>query len=242
MAFGCGGTTVQPECDLPAGLELTIESTDRLNPDPRGEPLPTVLRIFQLASIASAETASFTEMWNEHEELLGDALLGMDELTVYPGRRVRRSFERNPDANYLIAMGLYREPSGQSWRVILSLPPPPGEQECAARANAEDEEEVVELVNPSVELYMDDYRIEGTLRLERAESGCVGLECLADDSADGVTDEAGSAAEGAGQDAAGSAADSATPTTPSAGDLAPKGGNPAELRSRGPARVGGANR
>ncbi|MEM9192932.1 MAG: type VI secretion system lipoprotein TssJ [Myxococcota bacterium] len=203
---GCGGTTLLPECDVEGAVNLRVESAGHLNPDDDGDALPTVLRIYQLTELKDIETASFDELWNTPEELLEDAIVVEDELTIYPERVIERSFERNPDANYLLAMGLYRRPAGYSWRTILELPPPLEEQQCAAREAAEDpEDDVPQGVNPRVELYMDDYRIEGALFLEPAENGCTGLDCL-----DELAEDAASEAEGAGEEA--------LPDTPDAPD------------------------
>jgi type VI secretion system protein VasD len=232
FVFGCGGTTVLPECEVPGEVGLVVDSSARLNPDRSGEPLPTILRLFQLSDVRTAETATFRELWNKHEEILGESVKAMDEVTIWPERHLEREFERNPEANYVLAMGLYRRPAGFSWRVIFELPPTPEEQECAARAGAEEDEEEAgpELVNPSLRLYMEDYRIEGALRLEAVEQ-CTGAECAlelgegevnsaADSLQEGAESEAGGAAGDAASEAAGSA-----PTAP-----APKGSASEERR------------
>ncbi len=223
---GCGGTTVASECEVPGAVNLVVTTEERLNPDPDGRALPTVLRLFQLAELSGVETASFEELWRDAEQVLGESVVGADELTVYPARRLERRFERNPDANYLLAMGLFRRPGGTSWRAILELPPPPEEQECAARAELDDDEEVPEFVDPRVELFMDDYRIEGTLTLEPAGRGCVGFGCDLEDVADGAGQQAQEAAEteagAAAEGAAGEAAEAA-PSAPGVGVPAPKG-------------------
>lgn len=182
LCSGCGGPTIVPSCDVPGSLTLIIETSDQLNPDDRRRALPTVVRLFQLSSLGPTETATFQEMWQEHEELLADYSVGMDELTVYPERTITRSFERNPEANYLVVMGLFRNPAGVSWRTILELPPPPSEQECAARLAANDDEEPVPPgLNPRVLVEMDDYHLEGTLYLDpESGGGCTGLDCLED--------------------------------------------------------------
>lgn len=222
LCVGCGGTTVLPECEVPGEVGLVVDSSVRLNPDRAGEPLPTILRLFQLADVRTAETATFNELWKKHEEILGDSVMAMDEVTIWPDRHLERAFERNPDANYVLAMGLYRRPAGYSWRVIFQLPPTPEEQECAARSGAEEEEEeVAGLVNPSLRLYMEDYRIEGNLRLEAVQQ-CSGAECAVELGEGEVNSAADSLVEGAESEAAGAAGDAAG-AAPEAAPPAPKG-------------------
>ena len=132
LIAGCGGNNARPNCDASEQANLTIRATDRANPDEDGRPLPTVIRVYQLANIGTMETATFEEIWESDEDTLGEAFLGKDELTIYPDTTVNREFERNPDANYIVGAAIVRRPTGQSWRTILEIPPPASEAQCAA--------------------------------------------------------------------------------------------------------------
>lgn len=174
MLAGCGAAQA-PACDLPSDVNLTVKASDRLNPDDRGRSLPTVVRIFQVTELGDIETARFEELWKQPDELMGDTLVGKDQLTVYPDRVVKRSFERNPKANYLVGVGLFRRPSGVTWRTILELPPTPSEQQCAAQTRGE--EDAAPPVTPRVVLFVEDYRMRGQLESVRAGE-CDGIGCL----------------------------------------------------------------
>lgn len=168
---GCGGASARPSCDAQENANLRIESSDRMNPDEDGRPLPTIVRIYQLKNIGSMETATFDEIWQHDEDTLGDAFLGKDELVMYPDSHVSRQFERDPDANYIVGVAIVRRPTGVSWRTILELPPPAAEAQCAAlqeNPDAPPEEQ------PSVHLAfeLDDYQIEGAIRLEYPPPPC----------------------------------------------------------------------
>jgi type VI secretion system VasD/TssJ family lipoprotein len=171
VSLAACGSQARPSCEPSESANLIIETTDRLNPNEAGIPLPTVVRIYQLANIGTMETATFDEIWRTDEDTLGDAFLGKDELTVFPRARVNRQFERNPDANYIVGVGIFRRPTGVSWRTILELPPPAAEAQCAAlqqNPDAPPEEQ------PSVALRfeLDDYMIEGSVRLEYPPAPC----------------------------------------------------------------------
>lgn len=177
----CGGTNARPTCDPQENANLRIEATDRLNPDEGGRPLPTKVRIYQLANIGSMETATFDEIWEKDEDILGDALLGKDELWIYPDSRISRQFERNPDANYIVGVAIVRRPTGVSWRTILELPPPAAQAQCAAlQENPEAPPEEQPKVSLAFEL--DDYQIEGAIRLEYPPPPCeeTDVMCLAE--------------------------------------------------------------
>ena len=136
---GCGGNNARPNCNAQENANLRVEATDRMNPDEDGRPLPTLVRVYQLGSIGTMETASFDDIHQNDEEILGDAFLGKDEFTVYPESRTNRQFERNPDANFIVGFAAVRRPTGVSWRTILELPPPAAEAQCAALQENPDE-------------------------------------------------------------------------------------------------------
>ncbi|MGE0787603.1 MAG: type VI secretion system lipoprotein TssJ [Sandaracinaceae bacterium] len=187
----CGGSRSRPSCDAQENAQLTIEATDRMNPDEDGRPLPTIVRVYQLANINVMETASFDEIWRTDEDTLGDAFLGKDELTVYPDTRINREFERNPDANYIVGMAVVRRPTGQSWRTILQLPPPAQEAQCAA---LQDDPDAPPPEQPTVYLRfeIDDYQIEGAVRLEYPPPPCeeTDLICIAEREAAATMEDA----------------------------------------------------
>lgn len=190
MASGCG-QNARPSCDAQEDAQLRIEATERMNPDEEGRPLPTVVRVYQLSNINVMETASFEEIWQNAEETLGDAVLGSDELTIYPDTRINREFERNPEANYIVGVAIVRRPTGVSWRTILELPPPASEAQCAALQENPDE---APPEPPTVYLRfeLDDYQIEGAVRLEYPPPPCADddLVCIAEREASSTLEEA----------------------------------------------------
>lgn len=168
----CKRPTVRTSCDVPDRGNLTIEATERLNPDENGQALPTIIRIYQLANLGPLELATFQEIWRQDEATLGDALLGKDELTIYPGHTRSMNFERNPDAQFIVGVAIVRRPQGQSWRTIMELPPPTNELRCAALQGQEDPEEAPATPPQTViHLFVDAYQIEGSLTLVPVEEG-----------------------------------------------------------------------
>lgn len=174
---GCGGTQ-SPACNIPEQGNLLIYATDRVNPDENGQALPTIVRVYQLTNLGSLELASFEDIWENAEETLGDTMLVEDEVTIYPGQRVTRAFERDPAANYIVGVAIVRRPSGASWRSVLDLPISAEAQRCAALQ--EDPEEAPEAPALSrVVFRLDGYSIEGNLRLDESSGGCGGdLDCI----------------------------------------------------------------
>jgi type VI secretion system protein VasD len=155
----CGGAQPPPPqsaCNLP--ISIGVNASDRLNPNELAEPLPTVVRVFQLKRSARVEEADFVQLWEQPDETVGEDLIQKQELTVYPGSRQRIAMELVPETRFLVGMAVFRQPTATQWRTVVPLPP--ATKLCAAyKERAPD---------PAVEFSLDGYRIEARSHLLRA--------------------------------------------------------------------------
>lgn len=165
-------------CELPSSSSLTIRGSEQLNPDADGRSLPTIVRVYQLRDIGSFEIASFEEVWQRPEAVLGDSLLSKDEVTLYPSQVVTRSFDRNPAANFVVAVGIFRRAVGNTWRTVMPLPPTRSQTQCALAQSGDDDGPPP---IPQVTLLLEDNHIRGILRLVEPDSNF--LDSLPDVSA-----------------------------------------------------------
>lgn len=141
LAVGsCSSSTPpkEPEkCKLSA-LSGAIIASPHLNPTVEGEPRPVQLRLYQLKTDTSFLNASFEQIWQDDKTALGDSLVKVEEMSVYPNTRVEFKFERNDAAQFLTAAALFREPKGRTWFTSFELPPPASAGSCGAKSKAED--------------------------------------------------------------------------------------------------------
>src|SRR5438045_1322459 len=114
--------TPPPPCPDPEPLRLVVNASDRLNPGERGEPLATVVRIYQLKSSSKISGAAFEEMLDRDKDTLGDELVSAKELTVNPADRIDPALTRGDGVNYIAVVALFRQPGGTFWRAIYHLP------------------------------------------------------------------------------------------------------------------------
>jgi type VI secretion system protein VasD len=103
-------------------VRLVLRGTERLNPGEKGEPLATVVRVYQLKASNKISDAGFEELLDNDKTVLADDLIGMQELTLHPGERLDPPVPRLDGAQYLAVVGLFRQPAGTSWRVLYHLP------------------------------------------------------------------------------------------------------------------------
>ncbi|WP_224367694.1 type VI secretion system lipoprotein TssJ [Hyalangium versicolor] len=116
-------------CDTPPPIYTRVDAaTDGVNPDALGRSLPTVVQFLQLKDTVKLERASFQKLWSEPKEFLGEDLLLTSEFTVAPGRETGRWMKRDPKAQFVAAIGLFRQPLGYSWLAVAKLPPVPANQ------------------------------------------------------------------------------------------------------------------
>ncbi len=139
-------------------LTAAVISTAHINPTDAGEPRPVQVRLYQLKNDVGFRNATFDEVWKADEEKLAEDLLDRQEFPVYPNARMEVDFERNPEAQYIVAAALFRTPRGKQWFTIFELPPPPGEEACGAVCVDGECSEPAEF-NPKVYIRVDGTRV-----------------------------------------------------------------------------------
>jgi type VI secretion system protein VasD len=107
--------------ERPASVDVTLSAAERLNPDASGESLPTLFRIHLLGSAAKAETAGYEELYGGAKEALGEDLLAVEEIVLSPGETVEKRIAAERPARALLVVGVFRRPSGTSWRSIVPI-------------------------------------------------------------------------------------------------------------------------
>lgn len=152
VAAGCSKPHA---CEKPEPANLWAAASEELNPNPDGEPLPTLIRVYQLSEVGELQQASFDELMRDAEGALGDSLLATNEITVFPGRSAFQDFERDPGAKYVVGVAVVRQPSGTSWRAVLPMP-------MCGESSA----------RPMVRFFVDGYSIQGTIGRENKPEGC----------------------------------------------------------------------
>jgi type VI secretion system VasD/TssJ family lipoprotein len=137
VALGMLLATVVPlGCATPAGLgrcraRVVVQATETVNLDRAGQSLPTPVRFYQLKDVKNLKSASFEDMWTHAEETLGDDLVDVQEVVVYPSQKHSDAILIKEDATYFVAAAIFREPSGSAWRTYTRLPAVGTVKRCA---------------------------------------------------------------------------------------------------------------
>jgi type VI secretion system protein VasD len=209
-----GPAPKEPEKCKVQALTGAIIASPHINPTIEGDPRPVQLRLYQLKSDTSFLNASFEQVWQDDKTALGDSLVKVEELSVYPNTRVAFKFERNDAAQFLTAAALFREPKGRTWFASFELPPPPSAGSCGAKSK-EGEADAGTKPDYRIYIWLDGTTVqdgadhadefpEGRVINADGTTSVIGSECAdaADAAKNSLTDAAGAAKDSA-TDAAG---------------------------------------
>jgi type VI secretion system protein VasD len=105
----------------PARVNVVLSAAQNVNPDPSGQPLSVVVRIYQLKDSGRLESADYNAIWKSDKETLSDDFLDRQERIVQPGAREALEIKANPLTAYLGVVALFRNPSGDTWRKIIPV-------------------------------------------------------------------------------------------------------------------------
>jgi type VI secretion system protein VasD len=122
LLFPCAVLLILTGCPKePARVNVVLSAAQNINPDPSGQPLSVVVRIYQLKDPGRLETADYNAIWKSDKQTLSDDFLDRQERIVQPGVRETLEIRTSPLTAYLGVVALFRNPSGDTWRKIIPV-------------------------------------------------------------------------------------------------------------------------
>jgi len=130
LAWACAEKTPPPAAPAPEPepckelekLPVVVDGASDLNAGPDGQPLPTIVRVYQLKGTGRLETASLDQLIRSGPEILGEDVVDSREFTLNPRARFFPDMRRDSAATHVAVVGLVRRPSGNSWWAVATLP------------------------------------------------------------------------------------------------------------------------
>jgi type VI secretion system protein VasD len=107
----------------PPLLDLTAIGGADQNPDTAGHPTSVAIRLFQLASSGTFESADVFALTERETETLGADDLGSEMFVLSPGERHVVQHGLKPGAAYVGAVALFRLIDRAAWRGVVPLAP-----------------------------------------------------------------------------------------------------------------------
>lgn len=114
-----------PEAKQPIRLEVNVNARATVNPDDEGRAAPIVVRIYQLKSEATFNTADFFTLQERDKALLGDELVMREQLELRPGEQLTIRRIVNPSTTVIGVLAAYRNLPASVWRATYPTPEAP---------------------------------------------------------------------------------------------------------------------
>lgn len=112
-------------CALFSGSERSasfkIQSARYLNPDIQGQAAPIVVTFYQLKKPMNFKQASFTDLNNNPNQILGEDLLDKQSIEVEANSLQKQSFTLSQDTRFIGIVAAYRNISQANWEVLINV-------------------------------------------------------------------------------------------------------------------------
>ena len=145
-------------CPSPEPLRINLRASAHLNPSEKGEPLATVVRVYQLKGTGKIAVASFDDLLDHDKDALGEDFVAVQEVTLSPGATVDPPLVRSPEATHVAVVALFRKPYSTTWRTIEKLPAPDPQYCHPAPVNKKDPAPK----DPTLHVQLDESRVSIT--------------------------------------------------------------------------------
>lgn len=119
--IGCILMTSCVSVDSPS-IKMQLNAGRNLNPDDALHSLPVRVKLFQLSDNTAFEEATFQQLWKDDQGSLGSSLLAQKEITLTPGEIQQIKMKRQPAAEYIAVVAIFRHQQGNHWKAIKPLP------------------------------------------------------------------------------------------------------------------------
>lgn len=96
-------------------VRVSLYATGDLNLNEEQDPLPVVVRIYQLNEDGEFSKAAFANLWKDDLKTLRGTLLTRDEVVMNPASQLMLEYPRHEQARYVAVMAVFREPGETGW-------------------------------------------------------------------------------------------------------------------------------
>ena len=119
LMFGCGGPKPAP----PTLVTGTLQASARVNPSVSKRPSPLLVRVYELKTAASFNSADFMSLYQHDQTDLAADMVAKEEYVLEPGESKAFTKSLSPDTRFLGVMAAYRDIEHAKWRTIVAIQP-----------------------------------------------------------------------------------------------------------------------
>lgn len=125
IAIYCFFTIIILVCLTACGtstVKVSLQASKIINGENVRQSLPVQVRIYSLAEALDFNDASFHQLWRNDKQVLGDALIRCQEVTLNPGKRLIIPVVMMDETKYIGVLALFRHPYKHDWRILRPVP------------------------------------------------------------------------------------------------------------------------
>ena len=107
----------------PTQVAGTIEASAQDNPSASRRPSPVLVRIYELKSVATFNSADFMSLYQRDQAELAADLVGREEFVLAPGASKPYAKTLSPDTRFLGVVAAFRDLENARWRSVVAIQP-----------------------------------------------------------------------------------------------------------------------
>jgi len=102
-------------------VRLNLAASANLNSNKYNEPLPVMIRVYQLSAVNAFRNASFDQLWQADELILGTDLVDKQVFSVKPNAQLNYELVQVDGAKYIAMFVMFRNAEKNTWRWLHKL-------------------------------------------------------------------------------------------------------------------------
>jgi len=102
-------------------VRLNLAASANLNSNKYNEPLPVMIRVYQLSAVNAFRNASFDQLWLADELILGTDLVDKQVFSVKPNAQLNYELVQVDGAKYIAMFVMFRNAEKNTWRWLHKL-------------------------------------------------------------------------------------------------------------------------
>ena len=111
---------IPPEANTETSV--VVAASPDVNPNDEGRPSPIVVRIYQLRDDMAFRSASFSRLYDDEQNALGQDLISRQQVALAPGEQRNINVRLAKDARFVGAVAAFRQMASARWRETVAAP------------------------------------------------------------------------------------------------------------------------
>lgn len=102
-------------------VHLDFVAREALNANDNGNPLSTIVRVYQLNNAASFNSSDYSSLFDKDSQILKSSLVAQKDLRIRPGESISFDMPMEESAEFVAIAVMFNDPdlTNNDWRIVL---------------------------------------------------------------------------------------------------------------------------